>query len=65
MISIWLNHSWQYPQQPTDIMVYYNKQVFKEAGLDPEKPPRTWDEMDAAVKAIRSIGKETYSIGRS
>jgi len=24
--------------------LYYNKDMFKEAGLDPEKPPKTWDE---------------------
>ncbi len=26
-------------------MLYYNKKMFKEAGLDPEKPPRTFDEV--------------------
>lgn len=25
-------------------MLYYNKDMFKEAGLDPEKAPETWDE---------------------
>ncbi len=25
-------------------LLYYNKTMFKEAGLDPEKPPKTWDE---------------------
>ncbi len=24
--------------------LYYNKDMFKEAGLDPDKPPKTWDE---------------------
>ena len=44
-------------------MMYYNKQVFRQAGLDPEKPPKTWAEMDAAVKAIRAIGKEPIALG--
>ena len=26
-------------------VLYYNKQMFREAGLDPEQPPRTWDEL--------------------
>ncbi len=26
------------------MMLYYNKDLFKAAGLDPEKPPTTWDE---------------------
>ena len=25
--------------------LYYNKQMFREAGLDPERPPQTWDEL--------------------
>lgn len=25
-------------------MLYYNKDMFREAGLDPELPPKTWDE---------------------
>lgn len=32
----------------TDVRVlYYNKTAFKEVGLDPEKPPRTWAELAA------------------
>jgi multiple sugar transport system substrate-binding protein len=27
--------------------LYYNKDMFREAGLDPEQPPRTWDELVA------------------
>ncbi|MEZ4699466.1 MAG: extracellular solute-binding protein [Rhodothermales bacterium] len=26
-------------------MLYYNRAHFREAGLDPDRPPRTWDEM--------------------
>lgn len=44
-------------------LMYYNKTVFKEAGLDPNKPPRTWSEFDQAVKAVRKIGKEGIAFG--
>jgi len=44
-------------------MVYYNKTVFKEAGLDPENPPKTWAEMDKAIKAIKAVGKEGIALG--
>jgi len=44
-------------------MIYYNIKVFKEAGLDPAHPPKTWREMDAAVKAIRAVGKQPFAFG--
>ena len=30
----------------------YNRTLFKQAGLDPDKPPTTWDEVRAAAKTI-------------
>jgi ABC-type glycerol-3-phosphate transport system substrate-binding protein len=33
-------------------MLYYNKNIFAEAGLDPETPPTTWDEFLAVGKSI-------------
>lgn len=34
-------------------MLYYNKKLFRDAGLDPEAPPQTWDEIIAAGLAIQ------------
>jgi multiple sugar transport system substrate-binding protein len=31
---------------------YYNASLFEQAGLDPNNPPRTWDEVAVAAKAI-------------
>ncbi len=31
--------------------ILYNKRIFREGGLDPEKPPRTIDELDHAAQA--------------
>lgn len=52
-----------FPTASNGHMVYYNKLVFKEAGLDPENPPKTWREMDEAVKAIKAVGKEGIALG--
>ena len=38
-------------------LLYWNKERFAAAGLDPERPPATWDDLaDAAVRASRSDG---------
>ncbi|MFI8230140.1 ABC transporter substrate-binding protein [Streptomyces sp. NPDC085900] len=39
--------------------LFYNKSLFKKAGLDPEKPPKTYDELfaDALELAKKSDGK--------
>ncbi len=34
--------------------IYYNKAIFAEAGLDPENPPTTWDELADACDTIAS-----------
>ena len=38
-------------------MVLYNKDLFAAAGLDPEKAPATWDELEAASKALTKRGE--------
>ncbi len=36
---------------------YYNKDAFKKAGLDPEKPPKTWAELAEAGKKLTASGQ--------
>ncbi|PTN38463.1 ABC transporter substrate-binding protein [Desulfonatronum sp. SC1] len=40
------------PFQRSTIVMYYNKDAFRDAGLDPESPPATWDEMVEAAKKL-------------
>lgn len=35
-------HTWGIPFQRSTIVLYWNKEMFKDAGLDPETPPATW-----------------------
>ena len=35
---------------------YYNKDAFKKAGLDPNKPPKTWDEVEANAVKLKASG---------
>ncbi len=40
------------PFNTSNPVLYYNKTLFKEAGLDPEKAPRTWDEVAEYARAL-------------
>jgi len=37
---------------------YWNKEMFQKAGLDPNKPPATWPEVEAAGKKLVASGAE-------
>ncbi|WP_329310921.1 ABC transporter substrate-binding protein [Streptomyces sp. NBC_01262] len=41
-------------------VLFYNKGLFKKAGLDPDKPPMNYAEIISAAKKIRALGKDTY-----
>ena len=44
--------TWGVPFQRSTIVMYYNKEMFKEAGLDPNKPPTSWAEMAEAARKL-------------
>jgi sn-glycerol 3-phosphate transport system substrate-binding protein len=44
------------PLNVSTAVLFYNKDAFKKAGLDPMKPPATWPELQAAAKKIVSSG---------
>lgn len=45
------NKIYSIPFQRSTMVLYYNKDLFKSVGLDPELPPTTWDELiDMSVK---------------
>ncbi len=45
-------------------VVYYNKALYKDAGLDPEKAPTSWDELKAVCDAIKAKGAvPCFSLG--
>lgn len=45
-------HIFGLPRAAYGIGLQYNRQLFEQAGLDPDKPPTTWDEVRAAAKQI-------------
>jgi sn-glycerol 3-phosphate transport system substrate-binding protein len=45
-----------FPFNASTPILYYNKTMFRDAGLDPNVPPRTWPELGAAAKKLRDRG---------
>ena len=43
--SSWQGTLYSLPMEATNLALLYNKGHFREVGLDPERPPQTWDEL--------------------
>jgi sn-glycerol 3-phosphate transport system substrate-binding protein len=45
-----------FPFNSSTPIFYYNKDLFRKAGLDPNAPPKTWPEVEAAAKKLQAAG---------
>ncbi len=46
------------PFNSSTTVMYYNKDEFKKAGLDPDKAPKTWKELREATEALKAAGSK-------
>ncbi len=53
------------PRGSNTIALYYNKDMFKAAGLDPDKPPQTWDELYETAKKLTDPSRNVYGLAFS
>ena len=54
---------YQLPWKANPVMIFYNKELFKKAGLDPEKPDlSTYESFLAAARKIKSSDAADYAI---
>ena len=44
-----------FPYNSSSMVMYFNKDSFKKAGLDPENPPKTWPEVFEAAKKLHEL----------
>jgi sn-glycerol 3-phosphate transport system substrate-binding protein len=53
-----------YPFNSSTVVFYVNKDLFKKAGLDGDKAPRTWGEFNAAAEKLKASGQAcVYTTG--
>ena len=51
------------PMNFATLLLYYNKTIFEEAGLDPEKAPETWEELEQyAQQIVEKTGKYGFDM---
>ena len=50
-------HTWALPTTPTATALYWNKNLFKEAGLNPEVPPKTFKELETFSERLTKKDK--------
>jgi multiple sugar transport system permease protein len=48
-------HIWALPYETLAKALLYRKDIFKEAGLDPERPPRNWNEFLDYARRIKAL----------
>jgi sn-glycerol 3-phosphate transport system substrate-binding protein len=54
-----------FPFNSSSTVMWYNKDSFKKAGLDPNAPPKTWPEVFEAAKKLRASGHPNCGFGNA
>ncbi len=54
--------TWGIPFQRSTIVMYYNKDAFKAAGLDPDKPPETWEQLVTVGKKLTKADGSQWGV---
>lgn len=44
------------PYNSSTPVMYYNKDAFRAAGLNPDRPPRSWEEMERVLPLLKAAG---------
>jgi len=53
---------WGIPFQRSTIVMYYNKDIFRKSGLNPNQPPQNWDQLVDYGKKIVSKNPNTWGV---
>ncbi|MCJ7995294.1 sugar ABC transporter substrate-binding protein [Rhizobium cremeum] len=60
--TMWEGRNYGIPKATNTIALYYNKDMFKAKGLDPDKPPQTWDELLEAARKLTDPSANVYGL---
>jgi multiple sugar transport system substrate-binding protein len=61
--AIWKDRVYGLPWVQGSRVLFYNRDLFRRAGLDPGDPPETWNELIEAARAIDALGDDIGGFG--
>jgi ABC-type glycerol-3-phosphate transport system substrate-binding protein len=50
--ATWCGTLYALPMEATSLALFYNRDLFRKAGLNPDKPPQTWDELRTYARLL-------------
>ena len=62
-LGLYEGRNYAVPTAVDGSFIVYNIDLFEQAGLDPDNPPSTWDDVLEAARAINDLGDDTSAIG--
>ncbi|UVC07255.1 sugar ABC transporter substrate-binding protein [Rhizobium sp. TH2] len=62
---MWDDKYFGVPKATNTIALYYNKDMYKAAGLDPNSPPETWDQLVEYARKLTDPSKNVYGLAFS
>jgi multiple sugar transport system substrate-binding protein len=63
--AIWEGRAFGLPWVQGSRALFYNRELFRRAGLDPDRPPETWDELLAAASALDALAPDVKGFGQN
>ena len=59
-LATWKGRLYAVPESVDSSMLFYNKGLFRQAGLDPNKPPTNWAQVEQDAKKITALGNGVH-----
>lgn len=60
--TLWDGKQYAVPGEANTLALYYNADMFKAHGLDPEQPPRSWAELRHAAEVLTDKDKNVFGM---
>lgn len=54
----WMGHQYGLPLETDTRFLLWNKDIFTEVGLDPDRPPRTWQDLEAMTPRLNKVAAD-------